>query len=121
VTTLSNSTLPSRRSNGTVSPDASETAILDVLSQTNDKYDEDCLTINVWTKPQAGERAKAVMVWIPGEGTSFPILQYLLGLNIPTGFMSGSSSNPAYNGARLAEENDVVVVSLKYLEIRIMR
>jgi carboxylesterase type B len=30
---------------------------------------EDCLTLNVWTEPQSGEKAKAVLVWI----------QYVLG------------------------------------------
>lgn len=27
---------------------------------------EDCLTLNVWTKPQAGDSKKAVMVWVHG-------------------------------------------------------
>jgi len=27
---------------------------------------EDCLTLNVWTKPQIGEANKAVLVWIYG-------------------------------------------------------
>jgi cholinesterase len=58
---------------------------------------EDCLTLNVWTKPQSGEKAKAVMIWIYGGG-----------------FGSGRSSNPTYNGARLADEHDVVVVSVNY-------
>ena len=31
-------------------------------------YSENCLSINVWTKPQTGERKKAVMVWIYGGG-----------------------------------------------------
>lgn len=30
---------------------------------------EDCLQLNVWTKPQAGEKAKAVLLWIHGGGT----------------------------------------------------
>jgi cholinesterase len=58
---------------------------------------EDCLTLNVWTKPQTGEKAKAVMIWIYGGG-----------------FGSGKSSTPNYNGARLADEHDVVVVSINY-------
>jgi carboxylesterase type B len=52
--------------------------------------------LNVWTKPQTGEAKKAVMVWIYGGG-----------------FTSGSSSIPGYNGANIAEQEDVVVVSLK--------
>ncbi|KAK2772240.1 hypothetical protein FQN53_004676 [Emmonsiellopsis sp. PD_33] len=55
-------------------------------------FDEDCLTVNVWTKPQAGEQKKTVMVWIYG---------------------GGSTRTKIYNGARLAEENDVIVVTLK--------
>lgn len=31
-------------------------------------YSEDCLGLNVWTKPQTGERRKAVMAWIYGGG-----------------------------------------------------
>jgi Carboxylesterase family len=31
-------------------------------------FNEDCLTLNVWTKPQIGEQKKAVMVWIYGGG-----------------------------------------------------
>jgi cholinesterase len=58
--------------------------LLSVLSQSGDKYDEDCLTVNVWTKPQTGEKKKAVMVWIYGGG-----------------FNSGNSRSPSYNGARL--------------------
>ena len=30
---------------------------------------EDCLTLNVWTKPQMGEKAKAVLLFIHGGGT----------------------------------------------------
>lgn len=31
-------------------------------------YSEDCLGVNVWTKPQTGEKRKAVMAWIYGGG-----------------------------------------------------
>ena len=31
------------------------------------KYSEDCLTVNVWTKPTS-QANKAVMVWIYGGG-----------------------------------------------------
>jgi carboxylesterase type B len=71
--------------------------VLALLSQRGDKYDEDCLTLNVWTKPQSGEKKKAVMAWIYGGGYGF-----------------GNSANPIYNGARLANEHDVVVVGMKY-------
>jgi carboxylesterase type B len=39
-----------------------------ILGQAGDEFSEDCLTINVWSKPQTGEKAKAVMVWIYGGG-----------------------------------------------------
>jgi cholinesterase len=70
--------------------------ILGILGQAGDTFSEDCLTLNVWTKPQIGEKAKAVLVWIYGGG-----------------FSTGNSQSPAYNGARLAGDNDVVVVSVK--------
>lgn len=58
---------------------------------------EDCLTVNVWTKPQTGEQNKAVLVWIHGGG-----------------YVSGSSAVPWYNGQFLSGEEDVVVVSMNY-------
>ncbi|CAN8095954.1 unnamed protein product [Discula destructiva] len=60
------------------------------------QYGENCLSINVWTKP-GGTSNKAVMVWIYGGG-----------------FSSGTSNAAFYNGARLAQDEDVVFVSLNY-------
>lgn len=60
-------------------------------------FGEDCLTLNVWTKPQTGEARKAVLVWIYGGG-----------------FTSGSSNTPAYYGTNIAAQEDVVIVSLNY-------
>lgn len=37
---------------------------LAALGSRGELYDEDCLAVNVWTKPQAGEPSKAVLVWI---------------------------------------------------------
>lgn len=59
-------------------------------------HSEDCLSINVWTKPQTGDAKKAVLVWIYGGG-----------------FSGGSTSISGYNGASIVEQEDVVVVSLK--------
>lgn len=70
--------------------------ILSSLGQVGDVFDEDCLTLNVWTKPQSGEAKKAVLVWIYGGG-----------------FNTGSSRNAAYNGQYFADQEDVVLVSLK--------
>ncbi|KAL2823302.1 cholinesterase [Aspergillus cavernicola] len=67
------------------------------LSQQNNVLDEDCLSINVWTKPETGENKKAVLFWIYGGG-----------------FSIGSANSPVYDGSILADENDVVVVSFNY-------
>jgi cholinesterase len=67
-----------------------------ILGQAGDTFSEDCLTLNVWSKPQSGEKKKAVMVWIYGGG-----------------YNTGNSASPTYNGARLANEQDVVFVSIK--------
>jgi cholinesterase len=63
---------------------------------TDHAYSEDCLGLNVWTKPQTGDRSKAVFVWIHGGA-----------------FGAGTSNAPYMNGARLASEHDLVVVSIK--------
>jgi para-nitrobenzyl esterase len=62
--------------------------------------DEDCLSLNVWTPSDAtgeGGAPKPVMVWFHGGA-----------------FVFGSSSQAVYDGARLAAEQDVVVVSANY-------
>ncbi len=56
---------------------------------------EDCLSLNVWTPATGGRRP--VMVFIHGGA-----------------FVFGSSSNPVYDGSRLAARGDVVVVTLNY-------
>lgn len=67
--------------------------VLEALSQPWDTFSEDCLKINVWTKPQTGEKGKAVLVWIHGGG-----------------YTLGSSSDPTFDGQHIVEEEDVVVV-----------
>lgn len=76
---------------------AAGTQIMDAIAQVGDRFSEDCLTLNIWTKPQVGERKKAVLLWIYGGG-----------------FVAGNSDAPTYNGAHIADEEDVVVVSIKY-------
>jgi para-nitrobenzyl esterase len=64
----------------------------------NQPMDENCLALNVWTPalaPNGGR--KPVMVWLHGGG-----------------FFAGSSGVPPYDGERLAEVGDVVVVSLNH-------
>ena len=60
------------------------------------KYGEDCLGLNIWTKPQTGEKAKAVLIWVHGGG-----------------FSSGNVNAPYMDGARYAEEQDVVLVTIQ--------
>jgi carboxylesterase type B len=67
------------------------------------KMGEDCLRLNVWTKPQTGESGKAVMVWIYGGA-----------------FTSGYTGVPLYNGQYLADQQDVVIVSIKYAKTTFM-
>ncbi|RYP46574.1 hypothetical protein DL768_007256 [Monosporascus sp. mg162] len=61
------------------------------------KVSEDCLTLNIWTKPQAGGKCKAVLVYIHGGA-----------------FVLGSASPPAYNGQFFADREDVVLVTINY-------
>ncbi len=57
---------------------------------------EDCLFLNVWS-PGADAGRRPVMVYIHGGGYS-----------------SGSGSDPLYEGSRLAQRGDVVVVTLNH-------
>ncbi|RYP05955.1 hypothetical protein DL764_003459 [Monosporascus ibericus] len=71
--------------------------LLSSLTNAGIKVSEDCLTLNVWTKPQTGEKGKAVLVYIHGGS-----------------FVSGSSASPAINGQFFADEEDVVLVTINY-------
>lgn len=57
---------------------------------------EDCLFLNLWT-PAADGAKRPVMVWIHGGG-----------------FIGGAGSMPFYDGRRLADRGDVVVVTFNY-------
>lgn len=72
-------------------------SLLESLGQTHDTLNEDCLFLNVWSKPQPGSSQKPVLVWIYGGG-----------------FNSGGSSIDVYNGQYFADTEDVVVVSFNY-------
>ncbi|KAF2398122.1 alpha/beta-hydrolase [Trichodelitschia bisporula] len=69
------------------------------LAQNGHNFSEDCLTLNIWTKPQdwPEEPRKAVLVWIYGGG-----------------FTTGSTAIPFYNGQVFAERAGTVVVSINY-------
>jgi para-nitrobenzyl esterase len=58
-------------------------------------HDEDCLSLNVWTPGTHG--ARPVMVWLHGGA-----------------YLSGGTAMGAFDGARLASEGDVVVVTVNY-------
>ena len=57
---------------------------------------EDCLTLNIWTGAAAESTARPVLVWIYGGG-----------------FISGSGSNPEFDGEGLARKG-VLVVTFNY-------
>jgi cholinesterase len=63
--------------------------------QIGDKFDEDCLTLNIWV-PSGGEEKKVVMVWVY-SGT----------------FLTSESSESLFNGQNIAGQEDVIVVSAK--------
>ncbi|OLN86960.1 Cholinesterase 3 [Colletotrichum chlorophyti] len=75
---------------------ASAASVLTVLGDMG-LQSEDCLTLNVWTKPQVGENKKAVLVWIHGGA-----------------FTTGSSRISANNGQFITDQTDVIMVSLNY-------
>ncbi|HEY4940671.1 MAG TPA: carboxylesterase/lipase family protein [Rhizomicrobium sp.] len=58
---------------------------------------EDCLFLNVWTPALRDGGKRPVMVWLHGGG-----------------FVTGSGSSHAYDGVRLAERGDVVVVTVNH-------
>jgi para-nitrobenzyl esterase len=58
---------------------------------------EDCMYLNVWTSELGAAARQPVMVWIHGGG-----------------FLGGAGSEDAFDGARLAAERGVVVVTLNY-------
>jgi carboxylesterase type B len=76
---------------------------------------EDCLTLNIWTKPQVGEAKKAVLLFIYGGGYVSGKTRALLSTNMTEcSWFAGSTAVPWYDGATLADEDDVVVVTFKY-------
>ncbi|WP_168371732.1 carboxylesterase/lipase family protein [Sphingomonas sp. Leaf357] len=68
----------------------------DLIKFSADPAGEDCLVLNVWT-PSRAKPHRPVMVWIHGGGYGF-----------------GSANDPLYDGAGLARNEGVVVVSLNH-------
>ena len=80
-------------------PSPLKTAIAPILPPESDKTreSEDCLFLNVWTPGLGDGKNRPVMVWLHGGGYS-----------------AGSGSWPVYDGAALARNGDVVVISLNH-------
>ena len=62
----------------------------------DERHDEDCLYLNVWT-PGLDDRRRPVMVWIHGGG-----------------FYLGAASQAIHDGQHLARRGDTVIVTLNY-------
>ena len=67
------------------------------VSADKETENEDCLFLNVWTQGVGDGKKRPVMIWLHGGG-----------------YVAGSAGWPVYDGARLAEHGDVVVVSLNH-------
>lgn len=80
---------------GPVPPQPMDRAVRTGMSG-NEKMDEDCLFLNIWS-PRADDKKRPVMVWIPGGA-----------------YITGAGSLDMYNGHLLAKNGDVVVVSINY-------
>jgi para-nitrobenzyl esterase len=66
-------------------------------SRSNERTSEDCLFLNVWT-PALRDKAKR------------PVMSYIHG----GAYASGSGSSPLYDGKRLCQRGDVVVVTVNH-------
>ena len=67
-------------------------------SWANDRPDsEDCLFLNVWTRGLGDGKKRPIMVWLHGGG-----------------YVTGSGSSHGYDGVRLANRGDVVVVTVNH-------
>lgn len=69
------------------------------VNSLNNTQSEDCLTLNVWSKPAVGGslKLKPVLVWIYGGR-----------------FSAGTSNTPFYHGEPLADAQEVLVVTFNF-------
>jgi para-nitrobenzyl esterase len=80
---------------GPVAPQ-NPSAIEGMIGASRSEQSEDCLSLNVWSPGRVGAK-RPVMVWIHGGA-----------------FVTGAGSSVLYNGQRLADAGDVVVVTINY-------
>jgi para-nitrobenzyl esterase len=80
---------------GPAAPQRPDPLVCELGLHPSGPQDEDCLTLNVWTPALGGRRP--VLVWLHGGA-----------------FIGGAAGVPLYDGARLAREGDVVVVTVQY-------
>ncbi|KAL8716533.1 MAG: hypothetical protein Q9225_006145 [Loekoesia sp. 1 TL-2023] len=71
--------------------------LIDATQMFGNAIGEDCLKLNIWTKPIEGEKKKAVLIWLYGGG-----------------FTKGTTNTFLYDGEFLADTQDVIVVSANY-------
>jgi cholinesterase len=78
-------------------------------------FSEDCLSLNVWTKPQTGEKGKAVLLWLYGGGKLLYSLSRCSASKLMryTAFAAGTSNTISYTGSKMANDEDVIIVSIK--------
>lgn len=87
--------------------------ILTAEAQTGRPYSEDCLSLNVWTKPQSGEQSKAVLFWIFGGGELSTLIFLLVhflsfsGSFCFSSFFSRLLPFPLCNSLRIGKEERV--------------
>lgn len=75
------------------------------VNSLNNTQSEDCLTLNVWSKPAASFRTD-----INGSAGLKPVLVWIYGGR----FSAGTSNTPFYNGEFMADAQDVVVVTFNF-------
>lgn len=86
-----------------------------MIEETNPdiKFSEDCLSLNVWAKPQVGDKRKAVLVWVHGGSYVSGTLPIAFGIRFSTNQLIGTSALSMYNGQFFADQKDVVLVTIK--------
>lgn len=61
-------------------------------------FGEDCLTLNIWSKDVGKGQTTAVLLFVPGGG-----------------YIAGSVNAKMYDGAKLVDQENIIVVTFKYV------